>query len=126
MRAGFPHSDISGSMLVCQLPAAFRRLPRPSSPVIAKASTTCTQSLDPITLPTACLAVSNRHRCLRYPPPPTKGTAGFDTIKPNLALHVIEHRSSYRNSPSQVQPRATPDSLYFFRIVKEQPIFPGQ
>src|SRR3989337_16132 len=34
----------------CQLPAAFRRLPRLSSPVIAKASTTCTYSLDPITL----------------------------------------------------------------------------
>ena len=34
----------------CQLPGAFRRLPRPSSPVIAKASTTCTWSLDPITL----------------------------------------------------------------------------
>ena len=45
----FPHSDISGSKLVCQLPEAFRRLPRPSSPVIAKASTTCTCSLDPIT-----------------------------------------------------------------------------
>jgi hypothetical protein len=37
-------------MLVCQLPAALRRLPRPSSPVIAKASTTCTYSLDPIAL----------------------------------------------------------------------------
>ena len=36
-------------MLVCQLPTTFRRLPRPSSPVIAKASTTCTCSLDPIT-----------------------------------------------------------------------------
>jgi hypothetical protein len=50
LRAGFPHSDILGSKLVCQLPEAFRRLPRPSSPVIAKASTTCTLSLDPITL----------------------------------------------------------------------------
>ena len=49
MRAGFPHSDICGSTLRCQLPAAFRRLARPSSPVIAKASTTCTYSLDPIT-----------------------------------------------------------------------------
>jgi hypothetical protein len=48
-RGGFPHSDICGSMLRCQLPAAFRRLARPSSPVIAKASTTCTYSLDPIT-----------------------------------------------------------------------------
>jgi len=34
----------------CQLPRAFRRLTRLSSPVIAKASTTCTYSLDPITL----------------------------------------------------------------------------
>ncbi len=49
-RVGFPHSDISGSKLYCQLPEAFRRLTRPSSPVIAKASTTCTYSLDPITL----------------------------------------------------------------------------
>src|SRR5258708_33600984 len=37
-------------MLVCQLPAAFRRLPRPSSPVIAKSSATCNSVLDPITL----------------------------------------------------------------------------
>ena len=50
LRGGFPHSDISGSKLHCQLPGAFRRLARPSSPVIAKASTTCTYSLDPITL----------------------------------------------------------------------------
>src|SRR3970040_633180 len=37
-------------MLYCQLPAAFRRLTRLSSPVIAKASIICTYSLDPITL----------------------------------------------------------------------------
>src|SRR5256885_11864362 len=48
--AGFPHSDICGSTPICRLPAAFRRLSRPSSPIIAKASTTCTYSLDPITL----------------------------------------------------------------------------
>ena len=46
---GFPHSDIPGSMLVCQLPEAFRRLPRPSSPPTAKASTVCASSLDHIT-----------------------------------------------------------------------------
>ena len=40
--SGFPHSDICGSMPVCRLPAAFRKLLRPSSPVIAKASTTYT------------------------------------------------------------------------------------
>ena len=49
-KGGFPHSEISGSKLICQLPEAYRRLSRPSSPVIAKASTTCTYSLDPITL----------------------------------------------------------------------------
>jgi hypothetical protein len=50
LAGGFPHSDISGSMLICQLPGAFRRLSRLSSPVIAKASTSCTYSLDSITL----------------------------------------------------------------------------
>src|SRR5690554_6907610 len=46
---GFPHSDIVGSVLVYQLPYAFRRLLRPSSPLIAKASTMCAYSLDHIT-----------------------------------------------------------------------------
>ena len=50
LRGGFPHSEISGSKLICQLPEAYRRLSRPSSPVIAKASTICSYSLDPITL----------------------------------------------------------------------------
>src|SRR3569833_3335836 len=47
LAVGFPHSEISGSKLYCQLPEAYRRLTRPSSPVVAKASTTCTYSLDP-------------------------------------------------------------------------------
>ena len=50
LAGGFPHSDIPGSKLYCQLPEAFRRLTRPSSPVAAKASTMCAWSLDPITL----------------------------------------------------------------------------
>ena len=50
LSGGFPHSEISGSKLICQLPEAYRRLSRPSSPIIAKASTTCSYSLDPITL----------------------------------------------------------------------------
>ena len=37
--AEFPHSDILGSTLVCQLPEAYRRLPRLSSPLDAKTST---------------------------------------------------------------------------------------
>ena len=38
---GFPHSEIPGSKLDCQLPEAYRRLTRPSSPSAAKASTMC-------------------------------------------------------------------------------------
>ena len=38
LRSGFPHSEISGSKLICQLPEAYRRLSRPSSPIIAKPS----------------------------------------------------------------------------------------
>ena len=41
MLGGFPHSEILGSKLVYQLPKAYRRLPRPSSPLTAKASTVC-------------------------------------------------------------------------------------
>ena len=37
--AEFPHSEIPGSTLVCQLPRAYRRLPRLSSPLDAKTST---------------------------------------------------------------------------------------
>ena len=50
LTVGFPHSEICGSKCVCSLPAAYRKLQRPSSPVIAKASTMCTYSLVPITL----------------------------------------------------------------------------
>ena len=46
---GFPHSEIAGSKLVCQLADTYRRLPRPSSPSTAKASTMCAYSLDHIT-----------------------------------------------------------------------------
>jgi hypothetical protein len=49
MLGGFPHSEISGSKSVCRLPEAFRRLPRLSSPLTAKASTVCASSLDHIT-----------------------------------------------------------------------------
>ena len=49
LRGGFPHSEIAGSKLVCQLADAYRRLPRPSSPSTAKASAMCAYSLDHIT-----------------------------------------------------------------------------
>ncbi len=50
LRSGFPHSDISGSKLHCQLPRAFRRLVRPSSPVIARHPPHALIRLIPITL----------------------------------------------------------------------------
>ena len=56
LAGGFPHSDICGSKLICQLPAAFRRLSRPSSPLTAKASTMCAYSLDHIT--PSCLGMT--------------------------------------------------------------------
>ena len=48
LRGGFPfgHRRIK---VCCRLPDAFRRLPRPSSPLTAKASTVCALSLDHIT-----------------------------------------------------------------------------
>ena len=47
---GFPHSEILGSQLVCQLPEAYRRLRRPSSAPGAKASTLCPYKLQHFTL----------------------------------------------------------------------------
>jgi hypothetical protein len=35
MLDGFPHSEISGSKVICHLPEAYRRLSRLSSPLIA-------------------------------------------------------------------------------------------
>ena len=49
LAGGFPHSEILGSKPVCRLPEAYRRLPRLSSPVVAKAFTVCAYSLDHIT-----------------------------------------------------------------------------
>ena len=46
---GLPHSDIFGSQFICQLPEAFRRLSRLSSPLTAKASALCTLFFDHIT-----------------------------------------------------------------------------
>jgi hypothetical protein len=59
LAGGFPHSEISGSKVICHLAEAFRRLSRLSSPIIAKASSTCSYSLDPITL-TSLTEISNK------------------------------------------------------------------
>ena len=91
LRAGFPHSDIYGSKLYCQLPVAFRRLTRLSSPVIAKASTTCTYSLDPITLnPRSFRDQSSRYKffVLRlWPLPSDLNGYGLIQSKPMFFMH---------------------------------------
>jgi hypothetical protein len=78
LAGGFPHSEICGSKVVCHLTAAYRRLLRPSSPVIAKASTTCTYSLDPIGL-----------RTRRHGKTPSQGYK-FCVNSPPLSLETVE------------------------------------
>jgi hypothetical protein len=128
LRAGFPHSDICGSKLVCQLPAAFRRLPRPSSPVIAKASTSCTLSLDPITASTLAIprdrthqlqashALGCMHRSLLF-------DRCIDTINQTQSIRLLGCLGPTCNAACMAA-LATPaesESLYFFQFVKEQP-----
>ena len=101
LAGGFPHSEISGSMLVCQLPGAFRRLPRLSSPVVAKASTACAWSLDPLT------------------PNPGAARGPHASLLPSRARHrrLGPAASARRDLP-------IPPSLHrTFHIVKEQPHF---
>ena len=115
MRAGFPHSDIPGSKLVCQLPGAYRRLLRPSSPVIAKASTTCTYSLDPITLSPRTLD--------------SKPRATGELVFAAFEVLLCPSNATIQSNPSRFTaiPRAeqhprftTNQDLYFFRFVKER------
>src|SRR3954468_9836148 len=95
LTAGFPHSEICGSKCVCSLPAAYRKLLRPSSPVIAKASTMCTYSLVPITLAPHRLN-EGRHKDKKY-----SVVALFDT---------------YNHYPAKPFSRID-IKLYFFQIV---------
>jgi hypothetical protein len=74
--AGFPHSEILGSRFVCQLPEAYRRLPRPSSAPGAKASTLCPYKLQPqkTKMLASTVQFSNNdqdHHRTRPPPPAT-------------------------------------------------------
>ena len=114
--SGFPHSDIGGSKLHCQLPPAFRRLARPSSPVIAKASTTCTYSLDPITLSpgnsTKTLNYRNTSRACANPRPRLRTRVSFDTIT-TLCRFAFIPETIHR---PRLKPRTV--TLYFSRLLK--------
>ena len=100
MRAGFPHSDISGSKPVCGLPGAFRTLRRPSSPVIAKASTACTCSLDPITPSALRLGAGRKElqdeqRVELRPHAELRRTSDFDAIINPCVRLDDEHTSRF-------------------------------
>ena len=103
LAGGFPHSDIRGSKLVCQLPAAFRRLQRPSSPVIAKAFTTCTYSLDPIGLRTWTSSKSRIKHAAFSPPLSSLGTLSLRLVRRN---HIVVP--------------ATEQLVDFYQIFKDQ------
>lgn len=96
----------------CQLPVAFRRLTRLSSPVIAKASTTCTYSLDPITLsprPFDRSAIGVSHLC----PIHTTSMNRLDTIKNPFSFST--------STQTVAHPRFSENHfLYFFQIFKDQ------
>jgi hypothetical protein len=87
-RAGFPHSDILGSRFVCQLPEAYRRLPRPSSAPSAKASTLCPYKLDHkdhskrCSRPLCSSQATTGHRIESPAPSPTRGSGTTSTTRP--------------------------------------------
>ena len=95
MMVGFPHSDISGSKSVCRLPEAFRRLPRLSSPLTAKASTVCASSLDHIT-PSNLVIVSNVK------------TTFAENLRLNLQVFTLTKLIASENN----------QSVYFYHIPK--------
>ena len=130
-RGGFPHSDICGSMLVCQLPAAFRRLPRPSSPVIAKASTTCTLLLDPITgsplrLPASHPPATGSLTRLGCTHPPLTTRTGAPIQSSNPVRSAPHPHPTRTNTARTLGSQADHQSLYFFQFVKEQPASVGR
>ena len=89
---GFPHSDISGSQVVCHLSEAFRRLQRPSSPPAAKASTVCAYSLDHITL----------NQLLFHLSAPSQFTQDHMSLSPSVSMHIcvfksLDKKSSHKN-----------------------------
>ena len=122
LTAGFPHSEICGSKCVCSLPAAYRKLLRPSSPDIAKASTMCTYSLVPITL-------TSRWRTTKKPVIGLSMNMPYSRLlaacyrDENSFLLMIDTITTHQYLPirsSQTHQSILINLYYFFQIVKEQ------
>ena len=103
----------------CQLPDAFRRLSRPSSPLTAKASTMCAYSLDHITRS-------------RLQGPPTRMWAA--RVQPSSGSHPVKYIANcldtsglcapqYANVAVAVPVCMSPDACYVPSCQRTQPDF---
>ena len=110
--AGFPHSEILGSRFVCQLPEAYRRLPRPSSAPGAKASTLCTYKLQPqkTKMLASTVQFSNNDQAHHQPPtpnhPPTRRAGCAGPVAPDHPPHPTTTPKS--DGPVQARSEETP------------------
>ncbi len=75
---GFPHSEIPGSQLGYQLPWAYRRFQRPSSPLDAKTSTVRPSSLHHTDLTSTDVETEPMHVAIHPVHGPTCGRMGGD------------------------------------------------
>ena len=94
--AGFPHSEIRGSMPVQRLTAAYRSRPRPSSAPGAKASTVCPYYLD------GEISTLSRRGVNAEGPRPPEGAAGANY--PFGLCTVFKLRRG--RQPDDVRPRS--------------------
>src|SRR3954454_21088403 len=101
-------------MCVCSLPAAYRKLLRPSSPVIAKASTMCTYSLVPITLISLARAVI-KNLSFAFAVSKVLSRIYYMLFENSLHTLMIDTITTHQCMPSH-----TLINLYFFQIVKER------
>ena len=122
LTAGFPHSEICGSKRVCSLPAAYRKLLRPSSPVIAKASTMCTYSLVPITLTSALAKSKDDIKNFEFSVCRIQRRFDFyfeNSLHTLLMIYAITTHQLLPQRSSQTHQFQLINLYYFFQIVKE-------
>lgn len=108
VKVGFPHSDISGSTLVCQLPGAYRRLPRPSSPLDAKTSAVHPSELDHVYRAPSRTAPGGAAHPRRSGPPPPSRAAGRRADRQTGHLQRTTHYKSDLRSPKKGPDDARP------------------
>ncbi len=99
-RAGLPHSETPGSTLGCQLPRAYRRLPRPSSALDAKASTMCPYQLAKQTLNT-------HNNPPPHPPPKQPAAATANRTRAHQGTCPTRSRHNKTNTTNKHHPHNT-------------------